>query len=325
MPHKRAKRSVRVAETAKKGSNLDPKPNSGNPAYDDTPKSASRIISGWKFQSSFRETGRTNSEDKGGNKPSQSSSTSNKPSETKKGSASRSKLTNGSDPTSTSISTPIPTANNQVGGDNKKKLPSILPHESLGEYNRRIEDLLRPGVSKAIKEAASVKALEESNARKEKKDRKKRVRIEKLVKDGKLPKEALEKLILELKEKKDGKRKRNDNDDGDDQGDNPEDGDGDNIQKQRPAKEFKQVERPRRLNDIVQAPPQLQHLRRSNTEKKSTSAKDACSAVGKGSGKVPLNAGQKRILEEEREKVIQMYRDIKAKKEEERLKEVKKV
>ncbi|WWD08766.1 hypothetical protein V865_006879 [Kwoniella europaea PYCC6329] len=293
MPHKRAKRSVREAETAKKGTNLTPSSKSLNSAYDDTPKSASRIISGWKFQSEFRKSGKTNSEDTGEySKPSNSNSNSS-------------------------------TTNGKGKGKavDKSEIPKILPNETLGEYNRRIENLLRSGVSKAIKDAASTKALEVAQANRDKKVRKRKAKLEKLIKDGKVPKEALEKYLKEVREKEEqrndnhskGKRKR------DNEEDEELDGDGQGKQA-RPAKEFKEMEGPRRLNDIVLAPPQLPHLRKSGEKK--TSTKEAYSAIGKNSDKIPLNAGQKRILEEERERVVRMYREMKAKKEEEKGKKV---
>ncbi|WVQ94702.1 hypothetical protein IAU59_001782 [Kwoniella sp. CBS 9459] len=307
MPHKRAKRSVREAETAKKGKNLAPSDASTKSEYDDTPKSASRILNSWKVQSAFRSSGRINSEDVGGNRP-------------KNASASTSFSNNSKD-------------NNAKG---KTKIPSILPNESLGEYNRRVEQLLRPGVNKAIQEAASTKAAEDAAARKEKKDRKKRSRIEKLVKDGKMPKEALDKLIAEQQAEKSaggavdakGKRKRggedDDGDDGDKDDQEPMDSDEAAMkQNRRPAKEFASMPAPRRLNDVVQAPPQLPHLRRSGTQPSSTKSKEAYAAVG-NSGRNPLNAGQRRILEEERERVVKLYREMKEKKEAEREKEKEK-
>nr|XP_019012318.1 uncharacterized protein I206_03165 [Kwoniella pini CBS 10737]OCF51099.1 hypothetical protein I206_03165 [Kwoniella pini CBS 10737] len=290
-----SKRSVREAETAKKGSNLPPSVKATNSAYDDTPKGASRIISGWKFQSTFRESGRTNSEDIGDT---------NKKSNLKNN-ESNLKLKN---------------QLNTNKGKEKEKLPKILPNETLGDFNRRIEEILRPSVNKAIKEAASLKALEESNLIKEKKFRKKQIKLEKLIKEGKLPKESLEKFLLEKKEKekekeKSNKRKRLNNDNT-----NEEEEEEDKFKNRKPIKEFKELEKPRRLNDIVQEPPQLPHLRKSSTKIKSnTSSKERYEAVGKNSDKIPLNAGQKRILDEERERVVKMYRELKAKKEEERV------
>ncbi|OCF34706.1 hypothetical protein I317_03781 [Kwoniella heveanensis CBS 569] len=314
MPHKRAKRSVREAETAKKGKNLAPSAASTKAEYDDTPKSASRILNSWKVQSAFRSSGRINSEDVGGSRPSGSSK-------------------NGSTSASASASSFSASENNPKG---KTKIPSILPNESLGEYNRRVEQLLRPGVNKAIQEAASTKAAEEAAARKEKKDRKKRTRIEKLVKDGKMPKEALDKLIAEQAAEKNaaaadakgkGKRKRtgaDDDEDGDDGDEGSEDeglGGAEQKQNRRPAKEFASMPGPRRLNDIVQAPPQLPHLRKSGTQSSASGrSKEAYAAVG-NSGRNPLNAGQRRILEEERERVVKLYREMKEKKEVEREKE----
>ncbi|WVW79883.1 hypothetical protein I302_101853 [Kwoniella bestiolae CBS 10118] len=295
MPHKRAKRSVREAETAKKGSNLPPSTKALTSAYDDTPKSASRIISGWKFQSEFRSSGKTNSEDTGQPKSASSDPSASSSSNTKSNNVDKGK------------------------GKGKEEIPKILPNETLGEYNRRIETLLRGGVSKAIKDAASIKAAEAAQANRDKKVRKRKAKLEKLIKDGKVPKEALEKYLKEVREKEltreKGKRKRDVEDD-EEEGE----GEGEEKEKKRPIKEFREMERPRRLNDIVQAPPQLPHLRKSGQSK--GTGKEVYSAIGRDSGKIPLNAGQKRILEEERERVVRMYREMKARKEEDKGKKV---
>ncbi|WVQ83468.1 hypothetical protein IAT38_005609 [Cryptococcus sp. DSM 104549] len=289
MPHKRAKRSVREAEQSKKGYNLDPSTSS----YNDTPGSAARILNSWKVQSAFRESGRKTSEDTGAG--------GRKGAPGKEGGKDAGGKGKGK-------------SAGAEGGEKeeKTKLPKILPQESLGEYNRRIESLLRPSVSKAIKDAAGVKAAEEAAARREKKERKKRARLEKLVKEGKLPASALDEK----------KRKRDDEDD-EGSGAEGEDGDGSEGEeggevgpKRKKEKTFATAPAPRRLNDIVQAPPSLPHLKRASGEK--TTGKGVYGAVGKGSGKVPLNAGQQRILEEERERVVKLYREMKATKEAER-------
>ncbi|WWD16861.1 hypothetical protein CI109_101293 [Kwoniella shandongensis] len=303
MPHKRAKRSIRDAETAKKGHNLAPQAST----YDDTPRSASRIFNAHAVQSAFRKAGRITSEDTGERKPKPSSSTNTSSSS----SSSKLKPQNGSSSSTT------PTT--KQTDPKKPAIPSILPNESLGEYNRRVEEFLRPGVSKAIKEAASIKAAEEAAFRREKKDRKKRTRIERLVKLGKMPQAALDELDKEMKNKA-GKRKRGDEDEGSGSDDNDDDGDKTTTKpREREEKSFKPIEAPRRLNDIVQAPPSLPHLRKLGQEKKV--GKGVYGAVGKGSGKDPLNAGQRRILEEERERVVKMYRDMKAAREEAKVEE----
>ncbi|WWC59863.1 uncharacterized protein I303_102425 [Kwoniella dejecticola CBS 10117] len=342
MPHKRSKRSIREAETAKKGTNLPPSAKAVNAAYDDTPKGASRIISGWKFQSSFRESGRTNSEDTGGSVP---RSKAQSGTQSQAGSSSLKGKTKAEVGANADADGKVSGPGDKGKGKEKEKekgkeqekakatLPKILPNESLGEYNRRIEHILRPGVNKAIKDAASTKALEESQARREKKDRKRQARLEKLVKDGKVPKEVLDRFLREQKEKRDGKKRKRvgGGNGGDDEDEEDEYGEGEGVdgvvggEKRRPIKEFKQMEKPRRLNDIVQEPPQLPHLRKASTTTTTTTtprasttssrAKERYGAVGKDSGKIPLNAGQKRILEEERERVVRMYREMKASRE----------
>lgn len=61
---------------------------------------------------------------------------------------------------------------------------------------------------------------------------------------------------------------------------------------------------PKRVNDIVQAPPQIKHLPRK--------AKEIVAASGKGKkSDAVVSMAQKAMLETEREKVIQRYRELK--------------
>ena len=61
---------------------------------------------------------------------------------------------------------------------------------------------------------------------------------------------------------------------------------------------------PKRVNDIVQAPPQIKHLPRK--------AKEIVAASGKGKkSDAIVSMAQKAMLETEREKVIQRYRELK--------------
>ncbi|BEJ05652.1 hypothetical protein CcaverHIS641_0301740 [Cutaneotrichosporon cavernicola] len=231
MPHKRAKRSVRVAERAKMGYSLPPSKND----QEDMPRGAMRILNAGKVQAAFRASGRTTSEDTGERKRSHEET--NTPNKRRK---------------------------------EKEELPKIAPHESLGEYNRRVEALLRDGVSGAIKKAEAAKGAAKSVAEEEKKAR-----------------------IAKAQGKKEAEKK--------------EEGE---VRFNKPEKAFKEVER-RRLNDIVQAPPSLPRLRMADKAQKKAGTK---------SERNPLNAGQRRIMEAERERVVALYRDMKAKKEAERAK-----
>ncbi|WVQ77412.1 hypothetical protein IAR50_007097 [Cryptococcus sp. DSM 104548] len=278
MPHKRSKKSVRDAEAAKRGKNLAPSDDK-NP-YDDTPRGATRIFNSIDLQTKFRASGRKNSEDTG----------------ERRGPSGAGKDANGKD---------------KGKGKGKEPLPKIMPQETLGEYNRRIESLLRPAVSSAIKTAENQRQAEVADERRGKKERKRRARLEKLVKEGKVDKKLLEDFEKGVKEKK---RKREQGKGGDSESEDEEEERGGKKakqQQQREPKEFKTVastSAPKRLNDIAQAPPSLPQLKRAGEKS------NVYNAVS--SGKMPLNAGQKRIMEEERERVINLYREMKAKRQE---------
>ncbi|KAK4686776.1 hypothetical protein P7C73_g3341, partial [Tremellales sp. Uapishka_1] len=83
--------------------------------------------------------------------------------------------------------------------------------------------------------------------------------------------------------------------------------DDDDDEPAKPIKEFAPMPAPRRLNDIVSAPPVLPHLRRSKVQSKEDSEKSAFKATGRN----PLSLAQKRMLEEERERVVNRYREMK--------------
>jgi hypothetical protein len=204
------------------------------------PRGAMRILNAGKVQAAFRAAGRTTSEDTGEKR----------------------KRADGDAPSKR---------------PKTEELPKIAQHESLGEYNRRIEALLRPGVSGAIKKAEAARGAAKKAAEDEKK-----ARIAKA--QGKATEEEKEKGGEEAE-----------------------------VRFNRPEKAFKTVER-RRLNDVAQAPPSLPRLRMAEKAGKKASA------AGKKAERDPLNAGQRRIMEAERERVVAMYREMKAKKEAERAK-----
>jgi hypothetical protein len=155
------------------------------------------------------------------------------------------------------------------------KVPRIMPHESLGDYNRRVEGLLRPGVANAIKSASLAAAQVRQN-----------------------------RSDLSAEERSKGKRSSGEH--------NEEDSDDGVLKPNRPLRLFKEKEGPRRLNDIVQAPPDIRKRKRTDQQ---TGVWQAL-----GSKRNPLNAGQQRLLEVERERVIEKYREMKAVREAERSK-----
>lgn len=157
-----------------------------------------------------------------------------------------------------------------------------MPHEKLGDYNRRIEGLLRPGVNKAIKSAKTSKADQ--------------------IKAKKDAKAAIAESGGNVEGEEYRKRKRLGSDE-----------EGEYLEPEnRPVKVFAPKPAPRRLNDIAQAPPQLPRLGRA--EKNGAGGQKGAS-VFTTLGRDPLNAGQKRLLEEERERVVKRYREMKEERE----------
>ena len=80
----------------------------------------------------------------------------------------------------------------------------------------------------------------------------------------------------------------------------------DRVEDQEPPTEFVKASTsvPKRVNDIVQAPPQIKHLPRNAKKLVATSGK------GKKSEAV-VSMAQKARMEAERENVIQRYRELK--------------
>lgn len=77
--------------------------------------------------------------------------------------------------------------------------------------------------------------------------------------------------------------------------------------------EFEKAPLRRSVNDVVQAPPSLPMLKRAKTGNNGTGTAPAGAFAAAAKGKNPLNAGQQRLMEEERERVIRRYREMKEK------------
>ena len=78
------------------------------------------------------------------------------------------------------------------------------------------------------------------------------------------------------------------------------------VRREKTSTEFAKVSTsaPRRVNDIVQAPPQIKHLPRN--------AKSIVAASGKGQkSDAVVSMAQKAMMETERENAIQRYRELK--------------
>lgn len=365
MPHKRSKRSVRDAERSKTGYNLAPRASdldytvaaakakqkaqeiaSGvsdgakrsnkkrkaasageggakmptGYADDDTPRNATRVLNAFSVQSAYN--AKKNGLDNG------SDNANGQVQKKRKLGAETNKKTN--------------------KNSNKSALPTILPHESLGDFNRRLEQHLRPGVAQAIKEAASKKGAEEADARKLKRENREKAKIQKQEADERRKRE--EEAEAEEGDEEGGegkKRRRKPASNVDDDQDNEVDGEGDvdmddifdnpsthksvpkpttssarpssqakststpttdSTSTTKPIKEFALASNRRSVTDVALAPPSLPRLKIVTKISGINTAGGAFAPTGR----TPLlNAGMKRIMEEERERVIARYREIK--------------
>ena len=156
----------------------------------------------------------------------------------------------------------------------------------------------------AIKAAAAVKAAQEKEVWMEKKRRREEAKEDKKRKER--GEEKQKEVGGTAGSAVKGKRKATIMDDTDD-----EDEEGAQVNRttapKRPRKtEFETLPVRRGITDVVQAPPaRLPSLKRLPKQ-----TGGAFSATGR----TPLNAGQKRLMEEERERVIKRYREMKEEK-----------
>ncbi|RDB15266.1 hypothetical protein Hypma_004829 [Hypsizygus marmoreus] len=159
---------------------------------------------------------------------------------------------------------------------------TIKPGESMQHFNRRVEDDMRPLVKAAVQTSnAAVRS-----ARKVEIETRAAKRLK--GKNAQLPEDEVE----------DGKRARK----------------APPILEPTPdkhansAKEFVKLSTsaPRRLNDIAQAPPELKKLPRG--------AVQGANSIGGGKREGVLSMAQKAMMEQEREKAIKRYRELKANK-----------
>jgi hypothetical protein len=300
-----------LADTSSlRGSNLAP--TSSSREYD-APRGALRILNAGKVQSAFRSSGRVSSEDTGERRPRARPA---KPEQAEAGPSKRKRDDGEGAGGDGAIGTGTKKTKGQGQGKGKHgdALPRIMPNESLGAYNRRVEATLRGGVSQAIRSANAIRAAQDREAA-----------------------EAKKKRIATAQGKAGGAAAGGTADDGDEDDDEGANGKGkvkgkggkgDNNGEwkfeDRPVVVLPEKAAPRRLNDIAQAPPTLPKLKQNtklgawNTG--GTGATGVTGSVGKTdageeSGRTPLNAGQRRLLEEERARVIEKYREMKVVKE----------
>lgn len=180
----------------------------------------------------------------------------------------------------------------------KNGLPKIIPGESLGDFNRRLEEHMRPAVTQAMKDANAKKAEEARKLALEKKERREAQKEAKRRKDAGLSavkrgESDDEEEPAADKKGSSGKRTRNEDLDSDDE----------SKDRKRGKTEFEKPAVRHSILDVMTAPPVLPKL------KKSTKATP--SSIFAPINRNPFNAGQQRILEEERERVIARYRDLK--------------
>ena len=167
-------------------------------------------------------------------------------------------------------------------GEREERL-RIREGETVAEFNRRVEAALRPGVAQAMKTASAAREAERA---------------------------ADKEAKAAGKGKGNGKAVSKDREKGKDES-------ADEFQfEDRPVITFAEKSQRKRLNDIVQAPPTLPHLRKSG-QSKDDASKGAFSTVGR----VPLSLAQRRQLDEERQRVIELYRGMKVAKEQKRVEE----
>ncbi|KAI0730507.1 hypothetical protein C8Q76DRAFT_329303 [Earliella scabrosa] len=173
------------------------------------------------------------------------------------------------------------------GHDDGRSHLRIMPGESMAHFNRRVEDAMRHSVKEAIQTSSA---------------RMRQVRKEELVEST----DARPSAAAKSQSRKGSTKETSES----------EDDDGRSRQKARKTedkpKDFEKVSTsaPKRLNDIVQAPPEIKKLPR---KAKKLAAQ---SGLQKGGGTKSLSEGvlsmaQKAMLEGERERAIRLYREMK--------------
>ncbi|GBE83918.1 hypothetical protein SCP_0509770 [Sparassis crispa] len=260
MPHKRAKHTAREQNRSKSGSDLPPgaKHSINNEAI---PKSIARVLNATKVQKEWAEKNRKR---KIGEEE-----------DVREGTA-RKKRKNGAE---------------HEEQDRKMDI-RIQPGESIAQFNRRVEDSMRP----AMRDAAKASSARVKKLRKEE-------QVAKAEKSSSTPSET---KSHPKKEQDDGKESTT----------VPSGKEKQTAERDQRPKDFQSLSSsaPRRLNDIVQAPPDIKKLPRG--AEKVAAAKEAGrkAAEGKTLRQGVLSMAQKAMLEEERERAVRMYRELKKRK-----------
>ncbi|GAA6013002.1 hypothetical protein JCM10207_008409 [Rhodosporidiobolus poonsookiae] len=218
---------------------------------------------------------------------------------------------------------------------NQKKKPALtpLPYESLSSFNRRVEQEMRSSVRSAIKDAGSTAQKKKDRKGKAKKtdddDEEDEDEDAQPHKGGKppskKPKPTPEESLDPFAPAKLQRQQREDEAAATGAGRN------------RTGKtEFDTASQRRRIDDVVQAPPTLAQPARKGLLAKVLGPGGAASAgvssegtpaggfrlssaeAPVGSSRLPVNAAMKAMLDAERERAVKMYRELKEKKEKER-------
>lgn len=212
-----------------------------------------------------------------------------------------------------------------------------LPYESLGSFNRRVEQEMRGDVRSAIQAAGST-----AQKRKDRKGKKKAdgdddeaeegEEDEGPVKRGRDGKPLVKKAKPTPEEARDpfAKKARPAAAAADDDEDDPDAG-----RNRSGRTEFAAADQRRRIGDVVQAPPTLADPARRGLMQKvlGPGGAAACGTTSEGPGvvrlpqgvdapvgssRLPVNPAMKALLDAERERAVRMYRELKEKREQAR-------
>ncbi|KAH9939475.1 hypothetical protein B0H21DRAFT_756798 [Amylocystis lapponica] len=156
----------------------------------------------------------------------------------------------------------------------KKAKITIQPGESMAHFNRRVEDTMRPAVRTAMKTSSAHTRQARKNAS----------------------------TSAASNNKKEEAQPNTNTASADDQAET-------NQQQRKPPKEFEHLSSsaPRRLNDIVLAPPEFKKLPRGA---KAATERNQNRGDGATLKQSALSMARKAMLEEERERAIRMYREM---------------
>ncbi|RPD57212.1 hypothetical protein L226DRAFT_536630 [Lentinus tigrinus ALCF2SS1-7] len=298
MPHKRAKRSVREQKRKESGSDLAPSPGLKNLKKaiesEGVPKSVARVLNAAHIQQEWAQKKKRKGllEDEAG------------PSRKRRRQGERGDGLGGGEGAG------IPTRGSGKQSQTQLQLQlRITPGESMAHFNRRVEDSMRHSVREAIQTSSARmrQVRKEETASSEKEKEKGRAA------DGQGRANA----------KARDKSRAREQSDSDDDSESPRAAKAKAKTKEKTKtkdteerpREFEKVSTsaPKRLNDIVQAPPDIKKLPR---KAKKLAAQGGAALKGDGAKSVTLSEGvrsmaQKAMLEEERERVIRLYREMK--------------